>query len=242
MEINVYKTEDELLSAFANFFIKTVQNAIAERGAFNVVLSGGNSPKKLYELLASSSYNKKMDWKKLFFFFGDERCVPQDDNENNARMVQQALFDPLHISSNQIFKIDTSLPPHEAAAKYMHVITDHFKEREPSFDLIILGLGENSHTASLFPYYKVLTETSATVKEIFLQDENRYRITMTAPLINLAHHIAFLVYGKGKAEAVHHVLKDKTDIQKYPAQLIRSVNGDLQWFLDEASARLIKAF
>lgn len=239
MKLNIYKTEKELLLAFADYFITTAQNFITENGMFNVVLSGGNSPKKLYELLASASFNKKIDWTKLFFFFGDERCVPENDSENNARMVQETLFNPLHISQDKIFKIDTALSPNEAAAKYMEVIKDHFKGNAPQFDLIILGLGDNAHTASLFPYLSVLTETSATVKEVFLQEENRYRITMTAPLINKAHHIAFLVYGKSKAEAVRHVLKDFIDIQKYPAQLILPINGDLQWFLDEASAPVL---
>ena len=146
-------------------------------------------------------------------------------------MVQETLFNPLHISQDKIFKIDTALSPNEAAAKYMEVIKDHFKGNAPQFDLIILGLGDNAHTASLFPYLSVLTETSATVKEVFLQEENRYRITMTAPLINKAHHIAFLVYGKSKAEAVRHVLKDFIDIQKYPAQLILPINGDLTFAL-----------
>jgi len=236
MKINVYKTEEELLKAFADFFITTAQKNIAEHGAFNVVLSGGNSPKKLYELLASASFKKKIDWTKLFFFFGDERCVPADDPANNAMMVQQTLFTPVHILPDKIFKIDTALSPNEAAAKYMEVIKNHFKGNLPHFDLIILGLGENTHTASLFPYHSALTETTAKVREVFLKEENRYRVTMTAPLINEAHHIAFLVYGKSKAEAVRHVLKDKTDIQKYPAQLINPVHGDLQWFLDEASA------
>ncbi|MEO5569958.1 MAG: 6-phosphogluconolactonase [Bacteroidia bacterium] len=236
MKININKTEDDLLSAFAEYFIETAKSSIAERGAFNVVLAGGNSPNKLYELLTSPSYNKKIDWTKLFYFFGDERCVPENDIQNNAGMVQQTLFTPLQISPDKIFKIDTSLSPNEAAAKYREVIKNHFKGSTPHFDLIILGLGENAHTASLFPYHSVLKETTATVKEVFLHEENRYRVTMTAPLINEAHHIAFLVYGKNKAEAVRHVLKDKTDIQNYPAQLIQPVHGDLQWFLDEASA------
>ena len=236
MKINIYNTVEELLFAFADYFIVTAQKFIAERGVFNVVLAGGNSPKKLYELLASASFNKKIDWTKLYFFFGDERCVPENDPANNAWMVQQTLFDPLHISSDRIFKIDTALQPEASAAKYFNMITNHFERNTPSFDLIILGLGENAHTASLFPYHSVLKETGATVKEIFLQDENRYRITMTAPLINEAHHITFLVYGKNKVGAVQHVLKDKTDIQKYPAQLINPLHGDLQWFLDESSA------
>ncbi len=236
MKLNIYKTEKELLSAFADYFTATAKKFISESGIFNVVLSGGNSPKKLFELLASASFNTKIDWTKLFFFFVDERCVPENDSENNAHMVQQILFNPLHISPNNIFKIDTALPPNEAAAQYMEVIKNHFKGNALHFDLIVLGLGDNSHTASLFPYQPVLTETSATVKEVFLPEENRYRVTLTAPLINAAHHIAFLVYGKGKAEAVRHVLKDDTDIQKFPAQLIQPISGDLQWFLDEAAA------
>ena len=236
MKLNIYKTEKELLLAFADYFITTAKNFISENGMFNVVLTGGNSPKKLYELLADAPFNKKIDWTKLFFFFGDERCVPENDSDNNSAMVQHILFTPLHISPDKIFKINTTLPPKEAAAKYMEDIKNHFKGKASHFDLIILGLGENAHTASLFPNQSVLTETTATVKEIFLQEENRYRVTMTAPLINQAHHIAFLVYGKNKAEAVSHVLKDITDIQKYPAQLIKPVNGELQWFLDEASA------
>lgn len=238
MKINIYKTEEELVFAFADYFIETAQKYITKRGTFNVVLSGGNSPNKLYTLLAS--LNKKIDWTKVFFFFGDERCVPADDPENNATIVQKTLFNPLHISPDTIFKIDTALSPNEAATKYMEVIKYYFDKSPPCFDLIILGLGENAHTASLFPYHSSLMETTATVKEVFFEEENRYRITMTAPLINLAHNVAFLVYGKNKAEAVRHVLKDETDIQIYPAQLIRPAHGELQWFLDVAAATLLE--
>ena len=236
MKLHIYKTEEELLTGFVSFFIGTAQKFIAKQGTFNIVLSGGNSPKKLYELLASPEYNKKIDWSKIFFFFGDERCVPEGDKENNAGMVQQTLFNPLQISPGKIFKIDTTFSPKEAAAKYAHVIATHFKGRPPHFDLIILGLGENAHTASLFPNNSVLLETAATVKEVYLKNESRYRITMTAPLINAAHQVAFLVYGKNKADAVRHVLKDKNDFQKYPAQLINPANGELQWFMDESAA------
>lgn len=240
MKINRYKSEDELLVAFADFFIATAQKFISENGAFNVVLSGGNSPRKLYELLASSVFYGKLDWTKLYFFFGDERCVPAKDPANNAWMVQQTLFDPLHISSAQIFKINTDLSPESAAAQYMDDISNHFSGRKPSFDLIILGLGDNAHTASLFPFHELLTETQATVKEVFLKDENRYRISMTAPLINLASTISFLVYGANKAEAVHQVLEYETDVQKYPAQLIHPEQGEIQWFLDDAAASRLK--
>ena len=236
MEIIIYKTEEELLSAFANYFINTAQNAIDEHGLFNVVLAGGNSPKKIYQLLASPLFSDQIDWSKLFFFFGDERYVPFNDLENNANMVQQTLFDPLKIAAENIFKMNTSLSPEECAATYIKDISNHFKGKEIHFDLVILGLGENVHTASLFPYHSVLTKHTATVKEIYLEEENRYRITMTAPLISAAHEVAFLVYGENKAKAVRHVIKNEKNIQKYPAQLIQPANGNLKWFLDEKAA------
>jgi 6-phosphogluconolactonase len=240
MKIHIYKKEDDLLISFADYFIQTAQKFIADHGAFNVVLSGGNSIKNLYKLLTSTSFNKRIDWTKLFFFFGDERCVPADDTENNAMVAEQMLFTPLHISKENVFKIDTALPPNEAAVKYMEIIKNHFKGNSPHFDLIMLGLGENTHTASLFPYHLVLNENSVTVKEVYVKIENRYRVTMTAPLINLAHNVAFLVYGKNKTEAIRHVLQDETDIQKYPAQLIHPKYGELHWFLDDDAAKSLE--
>ena len=124
--------------------------------------------------------------------------------------------------------------------KYACAVSDHFEDGEVRFDLILLGLGENAHTASLFPYTPVLSEKFAWIKAVYLDQPNRYRITMTAPLINQARHIAFLVFGEAKRNAVFHVLESATDPEKYPAQLIHPVNGDLQWFLDEAAASRLK--
>jgi 6-phosphogluconolactonase len=240
--IHVFKTESELLMAFANFFIEKTQNAIAKYGKCNVSLSGGNSPKKFYELLTSQNFRERVDWGKIFFFFGDERYVPLDDKRSNAFMVKNALFGPLNIAASQVFYIDTSLPPAEAAKKYAETITSHFEGQVSRFDLILLGLGDNAHTASLFPYSPLLTELSATVKSVFISEQNIYRITMTAPLINQARQIAFLIYGSSKAEAVKHVLKDARDIEKYPAQLICPRGGYLEWFLDTAAYLKVIAF
>lgn len=240
MSVHILKTIPELINVIAGHFISVGKNAIAARGEFNVVLSGGNSPKKLYELLASPEYEEKINWKKVNFFFGDERYVPANDPENNAYMAKRTLFDPLNISKSNIFPINTSLSPQEAAKNYTTTISAHLSRQELQFDLIILGLGENSHTASLFPYTPVLTDKSTSVQTVFLEEQKVYRITMTAPLINRARNIAFLVYGQKKAEAVHHVLEDKFDPQKYPAQLINPLKGELHWFLDEAAASLMK--
>jgi len=236
MKIHIFKTESELLTALANFLIETATKAIAERGQCNVALSGGRSPKKLYALLASPEFNPLLNWQKIYFFFGDERYVPATSPDSNALMAQKALFDPLQIAPAQIFRMDTTLSPTESATAYTDAITAHFKQQLVCFDLILLGLGDNAHTASLFPHTSVLAETTAAVKAVFLEEQQVYRITMTAPLINQARQIAFLVYGADKAEAVQQVLVGARNIEQYPAQLINPTDGEVHWFLDEAAA------
>jgi len=239
MELHIYKTAEEVITGLADFFIETVNAAIAKNGSCSVVLSGGNSPKKLYELLASSSYNTKTDWSKLYFFFGDERNVPFADKDNNGQMAKKALFDPLKIEESKIFYINTTLAPAETAADYARRIELYFDKKPIQFDLILLGLGDNAHTASLFPYTNVLYEMKALVSALFIDEINADRITMTAPLINEAHAIAFLVYGAAKAEAVFNIMNGEKSIEKYPAQLIDPSEGTLDWFLDDAAATLI---
>ena len=240
--LKIYKTPDFVLAALADFIVEKSKEAISKNGRFNVALSGGSSPKKLYELLASDLYKKRIEWSNVFFFFGDERYVPLYHRDSNYLMTVHALFEPLSISNDNIFSVNTSLPPADAAKDYEQRILDHFLESPARFDLILLGLGDNSHTASLFPHTNVLHEKKALVKEIFVDEVNMYRITFTAPLINSAHNIAFLVYGAGKAEAVHHILRDDKDIELYPAQLIHPTSGNLYWFLDdEAAARITEA-
>jgi len=240
MAIYIYKTVPNLIKALADVVVTMAQNAISLNGEFNIALSGGNSPKKLYEMLASPDYNQQIAWSKVNFFFGDERYVPDDDPENNSNMVRAALFAPLNIEESNIFSVDTSLSPDEAAKHYAARIAAHFKGKESAFDLILLGLGDNSHTASLFPNTTVLHDPSASVQALFLPEQNVYRITMTAPMINQARHIAFLVYGQSKAEAVHHVLEDGYDPDKYPAQLIKREGGNVGWYLDNDAASLLR--
>ena len=239
MKINLFNSEDEVLEGLANYFVATAKKSIEDHGQFSVALSGGNSPKKLYELLASDKFKGQLDWKKVHFFFGDERYVPHNDPQSNYLMAKKALLEPLGLSYRQIFPVNTSVSPDEAAARYTNDITLYFAGFDPRFDLVLLGLGDNSHTASLFPYTSVLTDKTASAKAVFLNDQQVYRITLTAPLINKAHHIAYLVYGAGKAEAVHHVIEEKKDIENYPAQLIKPDDGDLQWFLDHDAASML---
>src|ERR1700761_5954974 len=167
MKLNIFDTEDEVLDALAEHFMTLANEAIQARGKFSVALSGGSSPKKLYELLASTTYADSVDWAKVYFFFGDERNVPKTDKDSNYLIAKTALFDPLYIEPSNIFAVDTSLEPKEAAAKYMEEIEQFFEDGELSFDLILLGLGDNSHTASLFPYTPVLHDRTPDVKDVF---------------------------------------------------------------------------
>jgi 6-phosphogluconolactonase len=236
--LHISENIESLLSAIAEFFIELCAGAIRQDGKFTVALSGGSSPKQLYTLLASEKYRKRIAWQNVFFFFGDERFVPADDPQSNYRMAKETLFDPLDIPPHQVIAVDTSPSPPASAAAYEQAVRKHFHD-DARFDLILLGLGDNSHTASLFPHTVVLHEKQALVKEVFVQEVDQYRITFTAPLINDAKSIAFLVYGAAKAEAVHHILKDPFNPEEYPAQLIQPLSGKVHWFLDkEAAARV----
>ena len=242
MQLNIFDTVDEVLKSIAEYFIALANETLAAEKRFSVVLSGGNSPKKLYALLASDAFKNQVDWDSIDFFFGDERYVPQTDAASNFRMVNEVLFKPLNIPENHIFPINTALHPAESASEYWNDITIYFKNNEPRFDLILLGVGDNSHTASLFPHTPVLNQATPDVQSVYIEDQQVYRITLNAPLINLAHNVAFLVYGKEKADAVHHVLEGERNIQEFPAQLIRPSEGNLVWFIDKESAsKLSKA-
>lgn len=239
--LHIFDKVDSLFTAIADFIVAKAADAIAKEGRFSLVLSGGNSPKKLHELLASDAYRDKIDWSKVFFFFGDERYVPATHQDSNFLMAKNTLFDPLNIPKSQVFPINTSLPPAGGAKAYEKDIQNFFGSSPVKFDVIILGLGDNSHTASLFPHTAVLHEKDALVKEEYIEEVKMYRITLTAPTINDAHYIAFLLYGAGKAEAVKHILEDERNIEEYPAQLIQPTGGELHWFMDEAAADKLKS-
>src|SRR5215204_901418 len=239
MSLFIYDSLDELVEKMAEHFSKKVNAIIKESRECNLVLSGGNSPKRLYELLASYPYKTEIDWDNIYFFFADERCVPFHDPANNGLMVKKALFEPLKIADSRIFYISTLQSPEEAAKKYSKRIMAHFKEKPIRFDLVLLGLGDNAHTASLFPHTPVLREQKALVSAVYPGNNGTARITLTAPLINESMAISFFVYGESKAEAVKHVLEGEKNYEEYPAQLIHPEDGTVDWFLDKAASRLL---
>ena len=233
---HIYPSVTTVLHGLADFFVAQAAAAIAARGRFSVALSGGSSPKKLYELLASEAYRNQVPWAEVYFFFGDERDVSATDPQSNFLMAKTALLDPLSILPAHVFGVNTALPPAEAAQAYTEAIQDFFGSQAPRLDLVLLGLGDNSHTASLFPHTAVLRVATASAEEVFVKELQAHRITLTAPLINQAHAVAFLVYGADKSAAVQSVINGARNVEEYPAQLIAPTEGELHWFLDEAAA------
>lgn len=227
--------------AAADLFVDLSTAAIRERGRFRVALSGGSTPKRTYQLLAERG--SLVDWDHVDLFWGDERYVAADDAQSNFRMTSEALLRHVPVPPANVHRMRTELDSPEAAAQeYEREILDSFRVtgEVPRFDLAFLGLGTNGHTASLFPNSRVLYETSRLVAADFVGEVNMWRITMTAPLLNAARTIAFLIAGQDKAEVVREVVFGPKDIERLPAQLIQPTGGKLLWILDESAARLVR--
>ena len=236
--IQIFDTS-ELVKAVAGLIVKIANNAINTRGRFVLSLSGGHTPETLYSELCTEPYQGQIAWDKTFVFWVDERCVPSDNEQNNARMARVFLLDHVDIPLSNIYPVPVDLPPEKAAVAYENSIKQFFGSKEPCFDLILLGLGENGHTASLFPGTQNFSDHTHLIKEVYVQEQSMYRITMTANLINRAANIIFLIAGGCKAEILDFVLNAPYQPEQYPAQLINPVNGNLYWFVDDKAAVLL---
>jgi 6-phosphogluconolactonase len=233
--IRVFNDLEQLSQAAAELFVDIASQSIAARGRFSVALSGGNTPRGLYEMLASTSFRDKVQWEAVHIFWGDERCVPENDPRSNVLMARQTLLDHLPIPAENIHPIHGDLPPQEAAARYEVELRTFFGSQQPVFDLILLGLGDNAHTASLFPHTPVLNETERWVAEVYVAEQNMVRVTFTVPLINQADQVVFLVSGADKAHALHEVIEGAYQPQEYPAQLIHPNGTHPIWLVDKAA-------
>ena len=233
--IRICDNSDELSTQAAEFFIETARKAIGKTGRFTVALSGGSTPRLLHQKLVSAP----LDWKKVFFFFGDERNVPPDHHESNFRMAFETLFDPLNIEHANVYRWQPEIGnPLEVAIDYAFR-TATFFEGFPRFDLILLGLGSDGHTASLFPQTEALEETSDIAVANWVDKLEEERFTLTFPVINNAENIAFLVLGKEKAATLKDVIEGEFRPKNLPAQSVSPVNGTLHWFADKAAASLL---
>jgi 6-phosphogluconolactonase len=238
--IRIYNDYESMSRAAAQLFVERAMTAVRERDRFTVALSGGHTPQRTYELLAQLPLSDKnpreqVPWQQVHVFWGDERCVPLDDPQSNARMTRQALLDHVPIPEAQVHPIRCAQHPEQAAADYAALLREHLGS-SPRFDLVLLGLGENGHTASLFPGTAVLEERARWTAAVYVAEQNMWRVTLTAPLINQAAAIAFLVAGAGKAEVVQRVLEGPREPKHLPAQLIQPVDGVMYYLLDADAA------
>ena len=236
-EITVCRDADELARRAAERFVTLARDAVAERGVFTVALSGGSTPKALYSLLATSEFSPRISWPRVQLFFGDERSVAPDHAESNYRMVKESLLSRTIIPDENVHRIAGEKEPQVTAAEYEAQLRKHFHiddDSLPRFDLILLGLGEDGHTASLFPGSSALDETEHLVATTYVEKLNAHRLSLTFPVINNAAQIAFLVAGASKSAIVKEILT--TEKCDYPAARIRPENGRLIWFVTQDAA------
>lgn len=234
--IRIFDDPEALSRGAADFFVRLARQAVAARGRFSVALSGGGTPRRTYELLAQPPYRDRVDWGRTHLFWGDERCVAPDDPRSNARMAREALLRHVPIPAAQVHPLDCRPSPAEGARCYADLLRDFFGVGEPRLDLILLGLGEDGHTASLFPGDPALSEIERWVAAVYVPEQDLHRLTLTAPFINQSREVAFLVAGTGKAAVVREVIEGPRDPQRLPAQLIHPHPGELHWLLDQAAA------
>ena len=237
MQAFISKNSDELSVQFADWLVDYITEVLNKQDRFTLALSGGSTPKKLYKLLASDKYRSKIDWSKLHFFWGDERFVPFDDERNNAKMAFVELLDHVPVNKKHIHIMETMGPePEESAIEYERTLHNYFDDKPNTFDLVILGLGNDAHTLSLFPGYEVVAENKKWVSALYLKEQQMYRITLTSTVVNMSARVVFLVSGGDKAAALYHVLSSEHEPYFYPAQAIQPFNSELYWFYDEAAA------
>lgn len=229
----IYKNKEEIAVAAAELFVEEAKKNIAKRGKFIVSLSGGSTPKTLYALLATAKYSDRIDWQKVYFFWGDERAVAPDHKDSNYRMVKEALLDHVNIPSSNVFRIKGELPPAAAVNDYQEVLRNFFVNKPVVFDLCFLGMGDDGHTASIFPGTKAVSIKRKRVQNVYVKKLEAHRITVTAPVINRSRLIVFLVAGANKAAALKEVFYGNFEPNVYPSQLIRAATGEVFWYLDK---------
>ncbi len=239
--VTVCNDLEALSQAAAELFATQARQAVQACGRFSVALAGGSTPRRTYELLGQEPFRKLVPWQHTHIFWGDERCVPADDPRNNARMARQALLDHVPVPPEQVHPMVCDGSPQEAAMQYEALLHSFFASGRSRFDLILLGLGENGHTASLFPGTSVLGEQQRWVGEVYVAEEGLHRLTLTAAAINQAALVVFLVSGQDKGPILQKVLEDAQNPHTIPALLIKPANGRLLWLVSRDAARLLQS-
>ncbi len=235
-EIVVVSNPEELSLRAAQEFIQRSEESIREKGCFTTALSGGSTPRELYHLLADNRCNNRITWERVNLFWSDERCVPPDHIKSNYRMVRELLIDKVPIPKDNIYRMPAEQDDHtRAAMEYTQALKTffHLKAGEyPRFDLILLGMGDDGHTASLFPHSPALDDTGGLVSANYVEKLGEYRLTLTVPLINHAARIIFLISGESKATVLRDVVEGSYQPHRLPSQFIRPENGRLLFLVD----------
>lgn len=235
-EINKYNTIEELFSKTAGCIIKIINDCIDKYGRCTFVLSGGNTPKQLYDQIVKDC-SGSVDWDKVFFFWGDERCVPPDREDSNYVMAYYHLLTGIPVNFRNVFRIKGEEPPGIGAQLYDTLLKRFFDNSVPSFDLVLLGIGTDGHTASLFPGSKILNTTGRFAEADYYEKHESWRVTLTLPIINNSKNIIFLAAGSSKAEIINKIFSNEN--LNLPVQLVKPVNGKISWFIDKEAGKLI---
>jgi 6-phosphogluconolactonase len=238
-ELQVYKDSAEVAAAVADLFINVGQTALTVRGSFHVALSGGNTPRAAFELLAREPRSESLAWKDVFVYFGDERCVPPDDEQSNFRMAEETLLDAVPIPKHNVHRIHGETDPAEAARDYAKVLLDDMGD-PPRFDLMLLGMGPDGHTASLFPGSSPEEDSDKLVRAVYAKSQMMWRVTLTPTVINASRVVAFAVEGVDKASTLCDVYTGPLDPVKYPSQIVAPTDGRLIWIVDKLAAGMIE--
>jgi 6-phosphogluconolactonase len=238
-DLRIVDNPPALFQAAAEEFAAQAIAAVNAQGRFTLALSGGSTPKALYSQLATK-YRDRLPWDKIFFFWGDERHVPPDSPESNYRMVDEALLSKVPVPAGNVFRVPAEDPDAgRAAQRYEQTLREFFQVPTgalPRFDLILLGMGPDGHTASLFPNTAALHEQARLVVANWVEKFQTYRITLTLPVINQANAVMFLVSGADKTEALREVLEGKESAELFPSKLIQPAHGTLIWLVDRTAA------
>ena len=235
-ERHVLPTPEEVAAGAAEYITTLAEERVQTRGRFTIALAGGSTPRRLYETLASPPYAERLTWERCVFFWSDERCVPPDHSESNYLLAKEALLDRVPVLERNVHRMRGEAPPSEAAEEYQRVLRQAFDESTPSIDLVLLGLGSDGHTASLFPGTDALQEKQRLVVANWIPRLEAHRLTFTLPLLNAATEVAFLVTDESKAEVVQQVLQPAEGASAPPAALVQPASGKLHWFLSKAAA------
>jgi 6-phosphogluconolactonase len=242
-EIRIYPATEHLAQAAAEHLATAAVSSLDDRGSFAVALSGGSTPRPAYEHLATMELASQLDWSHIHVFWGDERCVAAHHPDSNYGMARQALLDHIPIPTRNVHRILGELAPAEAASRYEATLRQFFSPEQEgeavTFDLVLLGMGTDGHTASLFPRSEVLAERSRWVASNHVDETKGWRVTLTPPAINAARQVTFLVSGRAKARTVQQVIRGPRQSRLLPAQIVRPKSGNLTWLLDSEAAALV---